>query len=621
MVVGWDEVSMDEGTGIVHIAPGCGADDYELGQREGLAAIVPVDESGAFYDGFGWLHGRHTADAAQQIVEDLGQRGRLVEAGEITHRYPVCWRCGTELIYRLVDEWFIRCDEVREPMIEAARSVEWTPEQYGKRMEDWLRNMGDWCISRKRYWGLPLPFYFCPDGHMTVISSRQELDERATTSTDGLEELHRPWIDDIRIRCGECDAEAERLPDVGDCWLDAGIVPFSTLGWNSPEFGERGYGTGAAAGVTVADLPAHADWELWFPADWVSEMREQIRLWFYSMLFMSVVLVGETPYRRVLCYEKVNDETGRPMHKSWGNAIWFDDAVERMGADVMRWMFAAQTPSQNMNFGYGPANEVKRRLLTLWNTYNFFVLYAIPDGYEPRLRDARDAGPTPPSRGRSTAGWRRVTQQLVGRLPGRARRLRLAAAGARGGGVRGRPLQLVRAPVQTTVLEVGGRRRQAGRLRHAVVRAGAADPLRCAGDAVPGRRAVAEPGARRLPGRARTACICRLSRSPIRRWPTRSWSAEMAERAGGGAARPRGPLGRQREAAPATVRGDRRHRRSRPPRARRPSRRPDRRRAGRQVGAAGHLGRGVRRGRGDAAAEAARAQVRPRPGHDPRAAA
>jgi isoleucyl-tRNA synthetase len=411
-VVAWDEVSMDEGTGIVHIAPGCGAEDFELGQREGLATILPVDESGAFYDGFGWLHGRHTADAAQSIVEELGQGGKLVEAGEITHRYPVCWRCGTELIYRLVDEWFIRSDDVREPMIEAARQVEWTPPQYGKRMEDWLRNMGDWCISRKRYWGLPLPFYFCPDGHMTVISSRQELADRATSSIDGLDELHRPWIDGITISCAECGKEAERLLDVGDCWLDAGIVPFSTMGWRSPEFVERGYATGAAEGVTIADLPSHHDWEVWFPADWVSEMREQIRLWFYSMLFMSVALVGKSPYRRVLCYERANDETGRPMHKSWGNAIWFDDAVEKMGADVMRWMFAGQTPSQNMNFGYGPANEVKRRLLTLWNTYNFFVLYASIDDFQPRYETLAD-GPDR-SIARPLDRWLvAVTQSLV----------------------------------------------------------------------------------------------------------------------------------------------------------------------------------------------------------------
>jgi isoleucyl-tRNA synthetase len=411
-VVAWDEVSMEEGTGIVHIAPGCGAEDFELGQREGLATIVPVDESGAFYDGFGWLHGRHTADAASSIVEDMGQRGCLVEAGEITHRYPVCWRCGTELIYRLVDEWFIRCDDVREPMIEAARTVEWLPAQYGKRMEDWLRNMGDWCISRKRYWGLPLPFYFCPDGHMTVISSKEELAERATAPIDGLEELHRPWIDGITIGCAECGKEAERLLDVGDCWLDAGVVPFSTMGWRSERFVERGYATGAAAGVTAADLPSNDDWEVWFPADWVSEMREQIRLWFYSMLFMSVVLIGKSPYRRVLCYEKVNDETGRPMHKSWGNAIWFDDAVEQMGADVMRWMFANQTPAQNMNFGYGPANDVKRRLLTLWNTYNFFVLYAGIDDYRPRY-ETLVSGPDP-SIARPLDRWLvAVTQSLV----------------------------------------------------------------------------------------------------------------------------------------------------------------------------------------------------------------
>jgi isoleucyl-tRNA synthetase len=408
-VVAWEDVSMEEGTGIVHIAPGCGAEDLELGKRERLATLIPVDEAGAFVAGYGWLHGRHTADAAQQIVEELGQRGRLVEAGELTHRYPVCWRCGTELIYRLVDEWFIRCEEIREPMIEAARGVEWTPPQYGKRMEDWLRNMGDWCISRKRYWGLPLPFYFCPDGHMTVIASKAELLERALRGTEGLEELHRPWIDEVVIGCAECGQEAHRLADVGDCWLDAGIVPFSTLGWHNDRYVEQGYAEGAGVGVTRADLPDHAYWERWFPADWISEMREQIRLWFYSMLFMGVALEGRAPYRRVLSYERVNDETGRPMHKSWGNAIWFDDAVETMGADVMRWMYCAQNPAQNLNFGYGPANEVKAKLLRLWNTYNFFVLYANHDGYTPEL-DMLERGP---QAGRPLDRWLVATVQAL----------------------------------------------------------------------------------------------------------------------------------------------------------------------------------------------------------------
>jgi len=416
-VVAWDEVSMEEGTGIVHIAPGCGEEDFELGRAEGLATLIPVDEAGAFTAEYGWLHGHVTAEAAQMIVDDLGQRGRLVADGEITHRYPVCWRCGTELIYRLVDEWFISCDEIRQPMIEASRGVEWTPRQYGKRMEDWLVNMGDWCISRKRYWGLPLPFYFCGEGHMTVVASKAELLERALRGTEGLEELHRPWIDEVVIGCGECGGEAHRLPEVGDCWLDAGIVPFSTLGWHHDVFVEGGYAEGAGVGVTIADLPDHAYWERWYPADWVSEMREQIRLWFYSMLFMGVVLDGRAPYKRVLTYEKVNDETGRPMHKSWGNAIWFEDAIEDMGADVMRWMYAGQAPAQNLNFGYGPAGEVKRELLTLWNTYSFFVLYANIEGYTPDY-GLLERGPDPAT-ARPLDRWLAArTQLLVGECRG-----------------------------------------------------------------------------------------------------------------------------------------------------------------------------------------------------------
>jgi isoleucyl-tRNA synthetase len=411
-VVAWDQATLEEGTGIVHIAPGCGEEDFELGKAEGLATIVPVDEAGRFTQEFGWLHERTTADAAQMIVDDLGRNGRLVAADEINHRYPVCWRCGQELIYRLVDEWFIDCDELRQPMIEASRTVEWTPPQYGKRMEDWLRNMGDWAISRRRYWGLPLPFWYCEDGHLTQVTSKQELEEIALSGLDQLEELHRPWIDAVTIPCAECGKVATRTTDVGDCWLDAGIVPFSTLGWHNPTYVPEGYATGAAQGVTKADLPDHAYWEAWFPADWITEMREQIRLWFYSMLFMSVTLVGRTPYRRVLSYEKVNDETGRPMHKSWGNAIWFDEAVESMSADVMRWMYAGQQPAQNLNFGYSPANEVKRRFLTLWNSHAFLVRYARIDGWTPDLSVLED-GPDLAS-GRPLDRWLAArTQQLI----------------------------------------------------------------------------------------------------------------------------------------------------------------------------------------------------------------
>jgi isoleucyl-tRNA synthetase len=187
----------------------------------------------------------------------------------------------------------------------------------------------------------------------------------------------------VPIRCEACDEVVTRIPEVGDVWLDAGIVPFSTLGWESAEWVPEGYGTGAARGLTKADLPDHANWEKWFPADWVSEMREQIRLWFYSQFFMSVVLVGTSPYKRVLGYEKMLDEHGREMHGSWGNAIEAEDAFERMGADVMRWQFAAQPPDRNLLFGFGPAHEIKRKLLTFWNSVKFLVDYANIEGFTP----------------------------------------------------------------------------------------------------------------------------------------------------------------------------------------------------------------------------------------------
>jgi isoleucyl-tRNA synthetase len=382
-VIPWDEVALDEGTGIVHIAPGAGAEDFELSRVHDLPVLTPVDEAGRFTPEYGDLVGLSTEEARDRIIEDLRARGILVEAGEITHRYPICWRCATPLIFRVVDDWFIACDEIRQPLLDANQDVAWTPPFYGKRMDDWLRNMGDWNISRKRYYGLPLPIYPCSCGHVTIVGSRSELEERAVSGLEGLQELHRPWIDAVRIRCEACSEEVERIPEVGDAWLDAGIVPLSTLGWQNAVAVPGGYGTGAARGLTGADLPDETYWEQWFPADWVSEMREQIRLWFYSISFMSMTMVGRLPYRAVLTYEKARDETGREMHKSWGNAIDAQEALDNMGADPIRWLFCGQIPSQNLNFGYGPANEVKRRLLTLWNSASFLVQYANVAGWRP----------------------------------------------------------------------------------------------------------------------------------------------------------------------------------------------------------------------------------------------
>jgi isoleucyl-tRNA synthetase len=382
-VIPWDEVALDEGTGIVHIAPGAGAEDFELSRVHGLPVLTPIDESGRFLPGYGPLEGLSTDEVAAPVVDELQRRDLLVEADTIVHRYPVCWRCRTPLVFRVVDDWFISAAEIRAPMLEQNATVEWTPPQYGKRMDDWLRNMDDWNISRRRYFGLPLPFYPCSCGHLNVIGSRAELDERAVRGLEGLEELHRPWIDVVVIRCEECGGEVERIPEVGDAWLDAGIVHFSTLGWQSPEWIEDGNATGAARGLTGADLPDHAYWEEWYPADWVSEGRAQIRLWFYSQCFMAITLDGRQPYRSVLTYENVLDEHGREMHKSWGNAIELNEALERMGADAMRWVYCEQNPSQDLRFGYTLAEDVKRRLLTFWNSVGFLVTYANIAGWGP----------------------------------------------------------------------------------------------------------------------------------------------------------------------------------------------------------------------------------------------
>jgi len=386
-VILWDEVGEEEGTGIVHIAPGAGKEDLMLGKMYGLPAPAPLDDFGVIIDGFGWLSGVHVYDSAEPIFDDLRKKDLLYRTQRYTHRYPVCWRCGSELVFRYVSEWFIDMGEkldkpleevteeekercLRYQIMDSANEVEWIPGFGLKRELDWLRNMDDWMISKKRYYGLALPIWSCGCGWFDVIGSKEELEERAVEGWDRFEghSPHRPYIDEVKIRCDKCGGVASRIADVGNPWLDAGIVGFSTIQYRQdPEY-----------------------WERWFPAHFITEEYiGQFRNWFYSMLAMSTILERRTPFEVCLGHGTVLAEDGREMHKSWGNAIWFDDAAETMGADVIRWICCTTKPESNLLFGYTRANEVRRLFfMTLLNVYNFFYQYATLDGWTPTEQTA-----------------------------------------------------------------------------------------------------------------------------------------------------------------------------------------------------------------------------------------
>ena len=363
-VIPWDEVSAAEGTGIVHIAPGCGREDFLLGKEHGLAVIAPLSEDGTFTESFGWLKGMDAQAAAQPVFDSLDKKGFLFKVEDYSHRYPVCWRCGQELVFRLVDEWFISMDSLREDIMESAKQVRWIPDFGLARELDWLANMSDWCISKKRYWGLALPIYRCECGWFDVIGSRDELESRAASGWDDFRDHspHRPWVDEVKVKCGKCGKPVSRIKDVGNPWLDAGIVPFSTTHY-----------------LTDNDY-----WKEWFPFDFITEcFPGQFRNWFYAILAMSTVLEKRTPFATLLGHALVKDDKGRDMHKSAGNSIDAQEAIATMGADTLRWVFIGHNPVLNLNFGYALGDDVRRKFLTLWNVYSFFVTYANIDKLDP----------------------------------------------------------------------------------------------------------------------------------------------------------------------------------------------------------------------------------------------
>ncbi len=353
-----DLVTAEEGTGLVHIAPGAGQGDFQLAKREDLPVVESIDEAAIYIGGFDDLTGKNAKEAPELIIEKLKDKGVLFRVEDYTHRYPTCWRCKTELVWRVVDEWYISMDKTddskktyREQMVDVTNEIKWMPKWGLGRELDWLKNLHDWLISKKRYWGLALPIWECTEcGNFEVVGSKEELKEKAVEGWDQFEghSPHRPWIDAVKIKCSKCGETITRIKDVGNPWLDAGIVPFSTL-------------------------PSE-----WFPADFITEsFPGQFKNWFYSLIAMSTALKRTNPFKNILGFATMVDEKGEAFHKSKGNSIEFVEGADKVGADIIRWMCSLQNPENDLLFGVNLADDVRRRFyLILWNSYKFFVDYA-----------------------------------------------------------------------------------------------------------------------------------------------------------------------------------------------------------------------------------------------------
>ena len=371
-------ITTTEGTGMVHTAVSAGEEDFKLGKKLGLPLIPVIADNADYLPTLEYLSGQNAKKHPEVILDKMVERGFAWKIEDYTHRYPACWRCKTELVWKVADEWYIAMDRpsrrasdgkhtLREQLVKVAKEITWLPSFGLDRELDWLKNMHDWLISKKnRYWGLALPIYECKKcGHFEMIGGKEELKKRAVVGWEKFEDHspHKPWVDEVKIKCSECGEEVSRIPDVGNPWLDAGIISFSTLDY----------------------LHNRKYWEEWFPADFITEsFPGQFKNWFYSMIVMGTVLAKTNPFETVLGFGTLLGEDGRPMHKSWGNAIEFNEGADKIGVDVMRWMFARQNPADNLLFGYKKADEVRRQFfLLLWNVYNFFVSYAILDNWQP----------------------------------------------------------------------------------------------------------------------------------------------------------------------------------------------------------------------------------------------
>ena len=352
-------VTMEDGTGIVHIAPAFGQDDYNVGKRYNLPYLNPVGEDGCYTDGL-WK-GMRVFDADLEVIKYLKDNDKLFRKQKMLHNYPHCWRCHTPLLYYAKPSYYLEVTKLKDKLIENNNSVEWYPSFVGeKRFGNWLENLNDWAISRKRYWGTPLPLWICDCGHMEMIGSKKELVEKSIEDIDETIELHRPYVDDVHIKCPDCGKTMTRATDVIDCWFDSGAMPFAQYHY---PFENK-------------DL-----WESQYPADFIAEGIDQTRGWFYSLLVIGTFVTGKSPYKRVLVNELLLDKNGQKMHKSRGNAIEPFSIMKEYGADTVRWYLPYVSPTWTpIKFDVEGLKEVHSKFFNpLKNSYNFFAIYANAD--------------------------------------------------------------------------------------------------------------------------------------------------------------------------------------------------------------------------------------------------
>lgn len=365
-----EHVTLTEGTGCVHTAPGHGPDDFEIGKKYGLNVFCPVDEAGLFMDEAGKYVGQFVKSADPSIIEDLKSHGLLFKAGKINHRYGFCWRCKSPIIYLATKQWFIKVTAIKDKMLEELDKVEWIPSWAGEsRFRNWIENAKDWTISRQRYWGIPIPIWVCQDcGEITVVGSLDELRERAVDGELKGDFIHRPHVDEITLRCS-CGGDMKRTPDVLDVWIDSGV-----------------------AGWAALHYPQEKDaFNEWYPYDFITEGHDQTRGWFYSQLGCGVISHGSVPYKKVLMHGFTLDEEGKKMSKSLGNVVSPEEVIERYGADVLRfYLLWGNKPWEDLKFNWDEVKNVNKMFNILWNVYVFTTTYMSIDNFNPTLYTEKD---------------------------------------------------------------------------------------------------------------------------------------------------------------------------------------------------------------------------------------